>query len=143
MYDLKTNTKWTFNLFCMPENKVQGFSTFLRQWHINADADQCPAPKPIRNAVCVFPQLRIDGAGQSVITQRRTFLCTPAAQTAASLHPPAFRRQSAGRLAHDETRGWTGLHLEMSGNLSFRDEKAAGGDTLVSSQRINKGGGFI
>lgn len=35
------------------------------------------------------------------------------------------------------------MYLEMSGNLSFRDEKAAVGDTLVSSEEINEGGGFM
>ena len=46
------------------------------------------------------------------------------------------------RHSHNETRGWFWLHLEMSGNLSFRDEKAAVGDTHVSSTEINEGGHF-
>lgn len=50
---------------------------------------------------------------------------------------------TASRRSHNGTRGWTWLHLEMSGNLSFKDEKAAVGDTLVSSTEINEGGGFI
>lgn len=47
------------------------------------------------------------------------------------------------RHSHNETRGWTWLYLEMSGNLSYRDEKAAVGNILVSFKEINEGGGFI
>lgn len=36
---------------------------------------------------------------------------------------------------HQETRGCTRSRLEMSGNLSFRDEKAAAGVTLQKSMK--------
>lgn len=50
-----------------------------------------------------------------------------------------FTSSKCSRHFYSTTGGQTGLHREMSGNLSFRDEKLAIGETLVSSEEINKG----